>query len=171
MEETLLKEIKTTFNELNDIIFAFDEERLNVVPFEGSWTAAQVAEHIIKSLSGLKDLLNGPTEKADRQPDEKVKAVRDLFLNFTIKMKSPEFILPGNSPHTKDELSTSLKNLEQDMIGALELDLTQVCTAFELPTFGKFTRLEWINFYLVHTERHTQQLKNIFRSLKQTTVS
>src|SRR5688500_18384836 len=77
-------------------ITAFDRftaEQINVVPFEGSWTPAQVAEHIIKATSGLPDNKTAP---ADRSADAKVAEIESVFLNFDIKMKSPEFVLPGN---------------------------------------------------------------------------
>ena len=166
MKETVKKEINETFNELDNILFSFTDEQLNTVPFEGSWTAGQVAEHIIKALKGSSRLLNGPTEDVVRKPDEKIKATRDLFLNFDIKMTSPDFILPDNGTYTKDELLSSINQLKKEMLENTEMDLSKQCTGFELPTFGKFTRLEWLNFYIVHTQRHTHQVKNIFRTLK-----
>jgi hypothetical protein len=45
------------------------------------------------------------------------------------------------------------------------LDLTSTCLGFELPGFGKFTRLEWGNFILYHTQRHMHQMKNILRKI------
>ena len=166
MKEAIKKEINETFNELDKMLFSFSNEQLNIIPFEGSWTAGQVAEHIIKSLTGLNGFLNGPTEATNRNADEKVKALKDLFLNFDIKMKSPDFILPGNTTYTGEELLKTITKLKNEMLQAADLDLSLICNSFELPTFGKMTRLEWINFYIVHTERHTQQLKNIFRTLK-----
>jgi hypothetical protein len=166
--KTLEKNITGTFSELNNILSAFSEAQLDEVPFEGSWTPGEVAEHIIKSLSGIKLFLEGPVKEPGRAPDEKVKALEDLFLNFDIKMKSPDFILPQAKQHSKEEQLRVLTALEQEMLDAAKLDLSLLCEAGEFPTFGYLTRLEWIHFFLAHTQRHTQQLKNIFLTLKKT---
>jgi hypothetical protein len=168
MKTGLEKNITDTFNELDNILFAFNGEQLNLSPFEGSWTAGQVAEHIIKSLAGISFFMNGPVEEPGRDPGEKIKALEDLFLNLTIKMKSPDFILPEADYHDKEEILNKLENLKIEMLAAAKLDLTQLCKAGEFPTFGYLTRLEWIHFFLAHTQRHTQQLKNIFYTIKQT---
>jgi len=166
MNQDLQKEINETFNELDNIIFSFTDEQLNTVPFEGSWTAGEVADHIIKSLAGISRVINGPVEPTERPAYEKVAAIRDLFLNFVIKMKSPDFILPSSDPQTKDVQLAAIEKLKGELLMATEQDVSLLCTAAEFPTVGKLTRLEWINFYIVHTERHTQQIKNIFKALK-----
>ncbi len=43
------KEIDETFAELQRLISSFDQEQINIVPFEGSWTAGQLAQHVIIS--------------------------------------------------------------------------------------------------------------------------
>ncbi|HEV7781940.1 MAG TPA: DinB family protein [Chitinophagaceae bacterium] len=168
MKTGLGKNINDTFNELDNILFSFSEEQLNETPFEGSWTGGQVTEHIIKSLGGISRLMNGPVEDAGRDPGEKIKALEDLFLNFNIKMRSPDFILPEAIHHKKNDLLKVLADLKKEMLDASKLDLSLLCTGAEFPTFGHLTRMEWLHFFLVHTQRHTQQLKNIFHTLKQT---
>ena len=52
------------------------------------------------------------------------------------------------------------------MIEAIKtLNLSETCTAFELPGFGEFTRAEWIYFAMYHTQRHTHQLKKIYERM------
>ncbi len=43
-----------------------------------------------------------------------------------------------------------------------------ICLDNELPTFGTLTIYEWISFALVHTQRHTQQLKKILNLVNTT---
>nr|WP_294790144.1 DinB family protein [uncultured Mucilaginibacter sp.] len=156
----ILQELADTKAELIEAISAIDRETFNTIPFEGSWTAAQVSEHILKALGA--DLLYADTTPTDRQPDEKVKAIADLFLNFEIKMKSPDFILPDDKPKDKDVLLKGLEKIFDRLIHAAEtLNLTEICTVFEVPGFGPFTRLEFLWFFNVHTKRHIRQLKNI----------
>lgn len=162
----ILQDLKQSKAELLDAVSAIDEQKFNTVPFEGSWTAGQVSEHILKALGA--DLLYADTKPTDRQPDEKVTAIADLFLNFEIKMKSPDFILPDDKPKDRDTLLRALEKTFDRLIHAAEtLNLNEICTVFEVPGFGPFTRLEFLWFFNVHTKRHIRQLKNIAVALAQ----
>ncbi|HEY9257937.1 DinB family protein [Chitinophaga sp.] len=160
MKAPLISEIDHTGSTLLRLLSSFTEEELNTVPFEGSWTAAQVAEHIWKA--GDCSLLYGPATPTDRAPDEKVDAVKALFLNFSIKMTSPDMIRPGNDYLPKEVILANIHDIWEKLTTAANtLNLTEECLAFEVPGFGPFTRLEWIQFINIHTQRHIHQLQNI----------
>ena len=136
---------------------------MDVVPFEGSWTPGLVGEHIIKSVSNLPAFLNKNTEPTSRPYDAQCAPLRKVFLDFTIKMKSPDFIIPSASHHDKDSILSTFSKLKMQMIEAVEtLDLTLSCKSFELPGSGFLTRMEWLTFFVVHTKRHTHQLRKIY---------
>ena len=40
-------------------------------------------------------------------------------------------------------------------------DLLVTCLGFSMPTVGHMTRLEWLSFVVVHTQRHIWQLKKM----------
>src|SRR5438067_693566 len=101
MKNDLTGELLTTKDNLLHVLDFFDNENINTVPFEGSWTAGQVAQHILKSASGVSAALNGPVKTANRDPGQHLKLLGDIFLNFDIKMKSPDFVLPDNEPGEK----------------------------------------------------------------------
>ncbi len=123
-------------------------------------------EHVIKSASGLPQVCSGPVTPAGRPEDEKVAAIKKLFLDFSIKFDAPDFIVPGNGPHNKTELCATLENIEREINQiASSQDLSQECLSFELPGFGRLTRYELLNFVLIHAQRHTRQLENIARHL------
>ena len=167
MKNDLQNEIENAKEYLLKALDLFDRENLNVIPFEGSWTAGQVAEHILKSISGILETIKGPTKPTERNPEEHVKQLGDIFLNMDIKMKSPDFILPSNDPKEKAVLSAALNStLGRIKQVAENGDLTVTCMGFEMPMMGPLTKLEWISFASFHTRRHTQQLKNIARHLK-----
>lgn len=108
------------------------------------------------------DILTAPVKKTNRAPDEKVESIKSVFLNFDIKMSSPEFITPSAQLIEKEALLNSLKDRTSKILEISEsLDLSETCTAFSLPGSGEFTRLEWLYFILYHTQRHIAQLKNI----------
>lgn len=156
-----IPQLESTFKQLHEVLSALTEKQLNQIPFEGSWTAAQVGDHLLRSY-GVAETLNGNTAKTERPVEANVQGLKDVFLNFETKLQSPEFILPSNEPINKNEL---LDQLEDKTAGILQTlnstDLTETCLDFEMPGIGLMTRLEWAHFVLYHTQRHINQLKKI----------
>jgi hypothetical protein len=166
--EALVTRFDTAFSELIALLNSLDQEQLDTVPFEGSWTAAQVGEHILKSAINTPKLLRGATITTDRAPDEKVAWMEEIFLNYDSKMKAPDFIIPEVRTYIKSELVGPLESVRKEMIEAARtLDLSETCTVFELPNSGKFTRYEWISFVAIHTTRHNHQLQRIIAKLEE----
>ncbi len=163
MKREVQKKIIETFKKLNAVLAEFSEGELNTAPYQGSWTAAQTTQHIVLVCSGYPELFAGKTEKTIRKPDEKIKEIERIFLDFDTKMEAPDFTKPEIKDYSKNSLTLSLLTIESDLLKASEnCDLTLTCLDFEVPGFGKFTILEWINFGLIHTQRHTKQLHDIF---------
>ena len=168
MKNDLTGKLLTTKNNLLQALDSFSQGNINTVPFEGSWTGGQVARHVLKSASGVLDALNGPVKAADRDPDQHSKLLSDIFLNFDIKMKSPEFVLPDEEPKDKGILTSLLGDTFYGIITVAESeDLDVICTTFEMPGLGFLSKREFVWFTIVHTQRHIHQLKNIFNHLKQ----
>jgi len=168
MDKNINKEFDETTSELLKTISSFSPDGFNKVPFEGSWTAGQTAEHILKSITGVPDVMMGGTAATERDPAEKEPQIRSIFLDFQTKMKSPDFILPTEEPKEKIELSASLEKTFgkiRDIITNEKLDPT--CTDVPFPGMGEFTRYEWVCFAICHTKRHTHQLKNIYSRIKE----
>ncbi|WP_264550694.1 DinB family protein [Flavobacterium sp. N2038] len=166
MKTSVQKKITDTFQKLKETLSLFPESDLNKVPYEGSWTAGQVAQHIIMADSGFPELFARKTEKTNRKPDENVKDIDALFLNFDLKMDAPVFLIPEKKEYNKNDLNLKLLKIESELLECAEkYDLTLISPDFQLPGFDKFTLYEWINFALVHTQRHTNQLNKIFKSL------
>jgi len=161
---------KQTFAEINSVLTdmiktlsLFTEEEINSIPFEGSWTPGQVAQHVILSDSGFASLLSGPVTDTDRQPDQHVEQLKAIFLNFDIKMKSPDFILPPAINYKKEELLANLEQIKNQLNQFDQTsDMTKTCTGMELPVMGYLTRIEATTFIIVHTKRHVHQLGNIY---------
>ena len=162
-KKELLKQFEETERVFYNILASFTQEQLNEVPFEGSWTAAQVADHLLKSKLGIPGLLRGSSRPTVREPDEMVETINEIFLDFTTKLKSPDFIIPTDEPVNKEELLQSLNRVRGNIKKASAVaDLSATITSFPFPGLGEFTGYEWIYFLVCHTRRHTHQLKNIF---------
>lgn len=161
-KQELIQELKTTISRFQELISSFDEEQLNLVPFENSWTAGQVAQHIILANSGFADVLNGPVKNTDGAADQQLDQIRTIFLDFDTKLQSPDFVLPVLKDYHKDKQLAALEKIKLEVSKAVdELDLNQTCLAFELPVLGHLTRLEAVYFLIYHTQRHAYQLNNI----------
>ena len=171
MKNNLQNTIVEAKDEFLEALDLFGQDNINTIPFEDNWTGGQVAEHILKSVSGILQTLNGPTTATSRNPEEHVKMLGEVFLNMEIKMKSPDFIIPSDSPKDKFFLRTSLaKTFDGIEEAAGKDDLTETCTSLEMPTIGLLTKIEWIQFACFHTRRHAQQLKNIAGQLKKAEI-
>lgn len=166
MSQKLLSDFNTTATELLATLSSFKEEEINTIPFEGSWTAGQVGEHIYKSMSGISHSLQGAVKKTDRDPGEKVNAIGEIFLNFDLKFKSPDFIQPSELPHDKTLLLRCLTLITSEISEHIKTqDLSLTCLQSILPGFGDLTRMELNYFTVFHTQRHVHQLKNILTAI------
>jgi len=165
MNEKILSQVKAATDELIKLLTSLSETALNTRPFEGSWTAAQLGDHLLKSY-GVGRILEAPVKPTEREPNEKVELIRKVMLNFDTKMNAPEFIVPSDDPIDKTILLNSLQNVSSKIFQIAEhLDLSATCTGFALPELGELTRSEWLHFILYHTQRHNNQLKNIIQKL------
>jgi hypothetical protein len=156
---TITAELTETFDSMANILSDFKEQEINNRPFPESWTAGQVAHHIILSSAGLPDK---HVTVAGRSYDQKVESIRNLFLDFSQKSQAAKFIQPGEGVFKKEVLLTKLKaNLAALIVVAQTRDLKALCPGVEVPGFGALTRYEWLKLIVYHTQRHAQQLRNI----------
>ncbi|MEP6749853.1 MAG: DinB family protein [Bacteroidota bacterium] len=150
--------------ELNGLLAPLSEAEINTVPFKDSWTPAQLARHITKSNKGMAQALEMKGKPANRNPAEKIKELKDTFLNFSLKMKSPDFIVPEPGEYKKEAMLSSLKKssekLEENAAAANPNEMINLPAAF-----GEITKLELFHFVLYHTQRHIHQLKNIIQHI------
>lgn len=164
----LASEVDKALSEMTSLLSSLDEQQINQVPFEGSWTAGQVGQHILLSIVNLPRMLHGPSEETtDRASDSKLGPIKRIFLDYSTKFTSPDFIKPKQKDYDKTELIAALDKTKHEIMEAANtLDLTKTSTVFELPGEGHLTVYEWISFATVHTTRHNHQLRHIVEVLK-----
>lgn len=150
-------------SQLIDIVSSLDEIKINTIPYEGSWTAAQLLRHVTKSTNGMAMAMQMDAKPAERDPGERIHELKQIFLDFSKKLKSPEFIVPEEGIYEKqrtiDELNKSFSQLKENANRANLNDLAE-----GLP-LGPITKLEIIHFVLYHTQRHLHQMKKIYAAL------
>lgn len=166
MSDTILIDYKNTSEHFLRVLSSFTAEQFNMVPFEGSWTAAQVGDHIAKSQSMVAQLFYVNTRTSERNPLKNVETIKKVFLNFDTKLTSPESILPSVERMDKVVVINNLINITGKVTEAIHtVDLSKICTEFVPPNLGELTVLEWVYFMIYHTQRHTNQLNNIFQKV------
>lgn len=166
MKKEIVQLIDETTKQLLQTLISFSPEQLNKVPFEGSWTAAQVAEHVLKSETLFPKIWQGHAEKTERPIDKNVPIIESVFLNFEHKMKSPDFIIPAEGWHDKEKLYNAIKNNRAEIKRIAEsVDLTKTFTDFEMPQMGYLTGIEGATFIICHSKRHIHQMQNIYEKV------
>jgi hypothetical protein len=155
----IFKEITAIQDELLHILESTTEEALNIIPFEGSWTAAQLADHITKSNNGMARALAMKGIFTERDPEPGIESLKKMFLNFENKFNAPEFIVPGKDHYNKQEMINELReSMAYIKNEGSKADLSEIV---DLPVLGTNSKLELLHFVLYHTQRHVQQLKKI----------
>lgn len=157
----IINDIEDTFNTLNKTISTINEDQIDINPSDGSWSVGKTAEHILLSTNGIDKLFKENIQKTNGDFDGKIPALRSLFLDFSIKMDAPDEILPKKEKHEKKDILENNEAIKNEIVlAATNLDLSVTCLKYEFPGFGYMTRLEWIYFFLFHTQRHTFQIQN-----------
>ena len=164
--DQLTNELQSTKEKLLVTLKSFSQEEFNILPLDGGWTAGQTTKHTLLAVGDLPAAMMGKTQPTVRNPEEHVKMLRDMFLNFDHKMQSPAAINPPQDDYDKITLTKALETAFDKLIKMEQTeDLTLTCTDMEFPTIGQLTRIELLNFAAVHTVRHTHQLANIKKAL------
>ena len=156
--------IGDTVSQLTDLMSSVENDKINIVPYEGSWTASQLLRHVTKSISGMAKAMHMDAKPADRNPGERIEQLKNIFLDFSQKLKSPEFIVPEEVTYEKqftiDDLNKSFNQFKENANNA---NLSELVEGLPL---GPITKLEIIHFTLFHTQRHLHQMKKICNALK-----
>lgn len=159
-----LASTEKAITELTGLMSSVDVNKVNTVPYAGSWTAPQLLRHVVKSINGMTQALQVPGPVADRDPSARVEELRSIFLDLSKKFERPEFIKPEEMEYDKqasiDEINNSFKAYREK---ASEASLNEIVQG--LP-FGPVTKLELIYFILYHTQRHVHQMHKICAALK-----
>jgi hypothetical protein len=151
--------------QLLQLVSSFSEVDFYTIPLDDSWTAAQVYEHIIKSNESIARALSATGPLTQRQPDERVLEVKELFLSTTNRFQSPESVLPTSPHYEREVIIHALEKLRED-IKHLSTTIDKQETV-NVPGFGELTKLELLHFIIYHTQRHLRQLKNILKTITQ----
>lgn len=143
-----------------EMMSRLDNNEVNTVPYKDSWTAGMLFRHVSKSLHGMSRAMRTDARPAVRGAGEKIPILKETFLDFSTKLKSPDFIVPEGGPYQKqaimEELNNAFQQFKEISANANPSDLVE-----GLP-LGDITKLEILHFVLYHTQRHRHQMKKIY---------
>jgi len=163
LKEGLLASVETTFSHFINLLERFDRDNINAIPFHGSWTAAQVADHVTKSNQSIAKALLLYGTIINRNPFARVEELKTIFLNFDTKLQSPDFILPDKELYEKANLvNTLIESVHKIIEAGNKVELLEMINHV---AFGDITKFEILHFVIYHTQRHTHQLKKIAEAL------
>ncbi|WP_028979310.1 DinB family protein [Sporocytophaga myxococcoides] len=158
----LIEELNNSTNMLTNQISLFKDNEFNVKPEPNQWSAGDVAEHIYILESFINKVLKGTCIPAERNPEEKVLVVKNIFSNFDKKFNAPDPIAPSVNLKSIDRLLDDIRAsrlITQQIVSANDLSL--ICKDFVHKGFGEMTRTEWVHFCIFHTDRHLHQMQKI----------
>ena len=163
-KKEVLTAIEETISQLQDLMSSIDDNNVNTVPYEDSWTAGKLFRHVEKSISGMAGAMKTESKAAERDAGERIPQLKSAFLDFSTKMKSPDFVAPEAGPFTKNVASEDLnKAFGEFTTNTNAADLNEMVVGLPL---GDITKLEMLHFVLYHTQRHLHQMNNITDALK-----
>ncbi|MDV6168877.1 DinB family protein [Flavobacterium sp. DG1-102-2] len=166
MPQQIINQLENALGDTLVILSSIPEEKLNSVPFKGSWTAAQVCRHIFKSEDGIDQLFNAPAPLADRNPAERAAEYKNILLDYEKKMTSPDYLVPENIAFEKEKLKADLEQAKEKVMKAVsDANFNEVPTLEKDNPLQGSTKLELIHFLAYHTIRHNHQLKTIKEKL------
>jgi hypothetical protein len=162
-KQNVLNSINDTAGQIESYVTPLNEDRLNTVPYQNSWTAAQLLRHLVKSTEFMTDGLQTPGKPADRDPGARIPELRKVFEDRTNRLQSPDAIVPETRHYQKDESIAEWRDAFQSFnIAATAADPAVLVE--DLP-LGPVTKWEIINFVQIHLQRHLIQMQKITAAL------
>jgi len=163
-KKEIISAINVVLMQLAGFVISLADDQINKIPFKDSWTAGQLIRHIIKSVTVMATAMGKPGKPATRDVTKKVIGLKQTFLDLTIRLQSPEFIVPETKNYERDSLIKDLQScLKQLKEAASAADMSEIAEGLPI---GEVTKLEILHFVLYHSQRHLFQMKKITDALK-----
>jgi hypothetical protein len=143
-------------------------------PGPGTWSVAQIADHLRIVEAGIVRALTRLLEQSDPAtlgPETETSSVlssldRYRFEDRRSRLPAPERVRPGESP----DLSAALAGLEHSRRQLLDLveranGLALGTITFEHPALGRWSFYQWLLFIGQHERRHSAQARDVLSQL------
>ena len=75
-----------TVSQLIDLMLSVDENKINTIPYEDSWTAPQLLTYVTKSINRMAKVMLMDAKPAERESGERIEELKNIFLDFAKKL-------------------------------------------------------------------------------------
>ncbi len=153
---------------LDQKLYSFTEEQYNTPRGDGGWSAGQIVAHLIRLEELILEVIKGQTRSGDRNYDEQVNAIKEIYQNYDRKLTAPEPLQPDHTILHWDKKQQLMKlgDIRGNIKAILEAKpANEVCTGYSHHLFGELTRYEWGYFIIYHCERHLHQIDGLDKEL------
>jgi hypothetical protein len=161
-KETMLADLEQTTTMLLETIVLFKPQNFNRKHSETEWSAAQVAEHVLKVGNAALKAINGETIPTNRPPEQKIAILNKGLEDEATKLTAPERVRPSADIHEAHNIILQIKQQKEALEQAIHsVDMTDACMSFKHSLLGTLTRVEWLYFHIHHIQRHIKQLDRL----------
>ncbi|HVZ26040.1 MAG TPA: DinB family protein [Sediminibacterium sp.] len=167
MDEPLIAALQANTDALKHHLQVFDDTALNKRINPVSWTAGEVGEHLLMFDQRVNKILPGETRSPDRDPQAKIALFTRRLADRDNRIDAPAFLAPSGIQTSSASLIGEIEK-ERAILTKLirEKDMTLLYPAAPHRFFGPMTGMEWVQFLILHGERHFLQLDEISKTLQ-----
>ncbi|MBA2248660.1 MAG: hypothetical protein H0W12_00545 [Chitinophagaceae bacterium] len=79
-KKELLTATEGVISQLQNLMSSINAHKINIIPYEDSWTAGQLFRRVIKSINGMSEAMKTKSKPADRGAGEKIADQKKHFL-------------------------------------------------------------------------------------------
>jgi uncharacterized damage-inducible protein DinB len=161
--------IEKSRKELFDDLKSYDDEIINQKPSPGTWSIAQVLEHLIIAEEGSLKYLQKKTQDTSKVPVAGFGSKWRFLLTNTvfvlnISFKAPAVVVPSDNFATIEQLDKKWTQVRTDTLQLLnrlpEADLKKEIWKHAIA--GKMDAYQMVSFFNIHFNRHRKQ---VYRTL------
>jgi hypothetical protein len=165
--KALLLNLDTNTHILLELMLSFSPPEFPEKPEPETWSAAQIADHIIMIEMFVNKVYGSSSREADRAGDQKVKVMHDALLNSEKRFKAPDFVLPSPSGRLQAQAVKEFTEQRAAVRSHIEnTDSSLLYPSFKHPMLGEMSVWEWGWFSVFHTERHIRQMQKLLPKIK-----
>jgi hypothetical protein len=157
--------LKQTQDDLVNAVKGLTEAQLNFKPAPDRWSVLECVQHITLSSAGLWQMTEGGLKQANDSAfksqvadDQLIKMVEDR----STKAQAPEPFKPVHSPyHSLEETLAAFNADRNKLIDYVKNTNDDMRNHFVKMPFGPLDTYQMLLMISAHTNRHTQQLKEV----------
>lgn len=161
-KDNVLSDLEETTQALTETVSHFTHEAFNRKPSAERWSAAQIADHLLKVGFSTYKAITGEAMPTTRPPEQKIAMIKQGLEDEVTKRIAPERVLPSADVQETAGITEKISKQKDALKEAvLSSDITDACMSFKHPVLGTLTKIEWLYFHIYHVQRHVRQLKRL----------